>query len=400
MRKRITAALAAAAILVLGALGANFVGPVGSADSASQQAASQGGGGLDQVGTPKEVVKMLKEIDHERVQASVEKLVSFGTRNTLSSQDDPDRGIGAARDWLYSEFQKYAADSGGRMTVELDSYLQPVASRIPVPTVITNVVATLRGTQPESTNRMYVVSGHYDSMCGSPTDPTCDAPGAGDDASGVAAVLEMARVMAKREWESTIVFMAVAGEEQGLYGSNHFAEEARAANLQIEGMFTNDIVGSSTGGTGIRDPFSVRVVRGRRPDRRDNGRGEHAAVGGRRERLAGEADGTLRQVGSGQQPHEHGDQDHLPARPLRARRRSHLLPRERLPLVGSLHRGERGLRPSASERPRRERRADRRPARVRRLQVHRPRGKGECDLARGARGRAGGAQGRQDRRAA
>jgi hypothetical protein len=260
MRKRIKAALAAAAILVLGALAANVVGPVGSAGSAQQQAASQGaGGGLDQVGTPKEVGKMLREIDHERIQASIEKLVSFGTRNTLSSQDDPSRGIGAARDWLFSEFERYAADSGGRMTVELDSYVQPPASRIPVPTVITNVVATLRGTQPESTNRMYVVSGHYDSMCGSPTDAVCDAPGAGDDASGVAAVLEMARVMAKREWESTIVFMAVAGEEQGLYGSRHFASEARAANLQIEGMFTNDIVGNSVGGSGIRDPWSVRL---------------------------------------------------------------------------------------------------------------------------------------------
>ena len=260
MRKRITAALAAAAILVLGALAANFVGPVGTADSAQQQAVGQGaGGGLDQVGTPKEVAKMLREIDPERIQASDEKLVSFGTRNTLSSQDDPVRGIGAARDWIFSEFQKAAADSGGRMTVELQSYVQPVASRIPVPTVITNVVATLRGTQPESANRMYVVSGHYDSMCGSPTDAVCDAPGANDDASGVSAVLEMARVMAKREWESTIVFMAVAGEEQGLYGSNHYAETARAANLQIEGMFTNDIVGSSTGGTGIRDPFSVRL---------------------------------------------------------------------------------------------------------------------------------------------
>ena len=96
---------------------------------------------------------MLREIDPDNIEASDRKLVSFGTRNTLSSQDDPVRGIGAARDWIFSEFPKYAADSGGRMTVALDSYLQPVASRIPVPTVITNVVATLRGTQPESANR-------------------------------------------------------------------------------------------------------------------------------------------------------------------------------------------------------------------------------------------------------
>jgi peptidase M28-like protein len=290
MRKRITAALAAASILVLGALAANFVGPIGSADSAQQAAAQGAGGGLDQVGTPKEVAKMLREIDPERIQAYDEKLVSFGTRNTLSSQDDPVRGIGAARDWIFSEFQKAAADSGGRMTVELQSYLQPVASRIPVPTVITNVVATLRGTQPESANRMYVVSGHYDSMCGSPTDAVCDAPGANDDASGVSAVLEMARVMAKREWESTIVFMAVAGEEQGLYGSNHYAETARAANLQIEGMFTNDIVGSSTGGTGIRDPFSVRLFAEGVPT------DETTAEANTRRSVGGENDSPARQM--------------------------------------------------------------------------------------------------------
>ena len=312
MRKRITAALAAASILVLGALAANFVGPVGSADSAQQAAGQGAGGGLDQVGTPKEVAKMLREIDPERIQAYDEKLVSFGTRNTLSSQDDPVRGIGAARDWIFSEFQKAAADSGGRMTVELQSYLQPVASRIPVPTVITNVVATLRGTQPESASRMYVVSGHYDSMCGSPTNAVCDAPGANDDASGVSAVLEMARVMAKREWESTIVFMAVAGEEQGLYGSNHYAETARAANAQIEGMFTNDIVGSSTGDGHPRSVLGPPLRRGR-ADRRDDRGGQHPALGRRRERLAGTSDGALRQVGGREQPHEHGDQDHLPA---------------------------------------------------------------------------------------
>jgi hypothetical protein len=256
MRKRILGAAIAAVIVVLGALGASLVGPAGSAGSAPQ---SSGGGGPDTRGTPPEVRKMLREIDHENIQRSIEKLVSFGTRNTLSSQTDPVRGIGAARDWLFSEFTRYAADSGGRMTVELDSYVQEPASRIPVPTVITNVVATLRGTQPESANRIYLISGHYDSMCGSPTDGTCDAPGAGDDASGVAVVLELARVMAQREWDATIIFMAVAGEEQGLYGSRHFAAEARAAGLQIEGMFTNDIVGSSLGGSGIKDPFSVRV---------------------------------------------------------------------------------------------------------------------------------------------
>lgn len=202
---------------------------------------------------------MLREISSRNIERTINKLVSFGTRNTLSSQDDPTRGIGAARDWLLDEFRKAAAPSGGRMTVELQSYVQGVAPRIPVPTPITNVVATLRGNSPDSVDRTYVVSGHYDSMPTNVIDITSDAPGANDDASGVAAVLEMARVMATRTFDATIVFMAVAGEEQGLFGSNFFATQAKAANRNIAGMFTNDIIGSSVGGAGERDPFTIRV---------------------------------------------------------------------------------------------------------------------------------------------
>src|SRR5213075_1665499 len=119
------------------------------------------------------------------------------------------------------------------------------AARVPEPTMLTNVVATLKGTQPESSNRVYVVSGHYDSMCNSATDAKCDAPGANDDASGTAAVLEMARVMAKYKFDATIIFMTVAGEEQGLVGSTYFAEQAKQKKMDIEAMFTNDIIGSS-----------------------------------------------------------------------------------------------------------------------------------------------------------
>jgi len=117
----------------------------------------------------------------------------------------------------------------------------------------------LKGTQPESANRVYVVSGHYDSMCTSPTDAKCDAPGANDDASGTAAVLEMARVMAKYSFDATIIFMTVPGEEQGLLGATHFAETAKKNNMDIEAMFTNDIIGSSLGGNGVHDPRTVRV---------------------------------------------------------------------------------------------------------------------------------------------
>jgi peptidase M28-like protein len=196
-----------------------------------------------------ETTAMINQIDAARIKASDLALVGFGTRNTLSSQDDPVRGIGAARNWLFDQFQQIAATSGGRMTVELQSYVQGVATGIPVPTVITNVVATLHGTDPASANRYYYVSGHYDSRCGSTN----------DDASGVTAVLEMARVMATHEFDANIVFMAVAGEEQNLYGSARAATLAQAAGQDVQGMFTNDIIGSSTGGNGIHNPYTVRL---------------------------------------------------------------------------------------------------------------------------------------------
>src|SRR5690348_1123124 len=205
------------------------------------------------------ISNIVREIDARNIEATIRKLVSFGTRNTLSEQNDPKRGIGAARDWLYSEFLKAAEASNGRMTVEKQTFEQQKAARVPQPTMLTNIVATLKGSQPESTDRIYVVSGHYDSMCSSPTDAKCDAPGANDDASGSAAVLEMARVMAKYEFDATIVFMTVAGEEQGLLGSTHFAEEAKKNHWNVDAMFTNDIVGNTLGGNGIRDRNTVRV---------------------------------------------------------------------------------------------------------------------------------------------
>lgn len=241
-----------------------------------------------------EIARMITEIDARNIERAIRKLVSFGTRNTLSAQDDPARGIGAARDWLYSEFVRIAQASGGRMTVEKQSYLQeaqpPPRGRVPVPTIITNVVATLRGAQTESASRMYVVSGHYDSMCSSPTDAVCDAPGANDDASGVAAVLEMARVMASRRFDATIVFMAVAGEEQSLLGSTYYAEQAKQKNWNIEAMLTNDIVGNTTGGNGVRDRRTVRVFSEGVPSN------ETEDEGRTRRSVGGENDSTSRQL--------------------------------------------------------------------------------------------------------
>jgi hypothetical protein len=156
--------------------------------------------------------------------------------------------------------------------------------------MLTNIVATLKGSQPESTDRIYVVSGHYDSMCSSPTDAKCDAPGANDDASGTAAVLEMARVMAKYEFDATIVFMAVAGEEQGLLGSTHFAEEAKKQNWNVDAMFTNDIIGNTLGGNGVRDRGEVRVFSEGVPSN------ETAAEATTRRSVGGENDSASRQL--------------------------------------------------------------------------------------------------------
>jgi hypothetical protein len=192
----------------------------------------------------REIISMLRSVSANRIESDIRKLVSFGTRNTLSTQDNPNRGIGAARDWIFNEFEKISSDCGGCLIVEKQSFTQPKAPRVPEPTLLTNVIATLKGsTDPD---RIYVVSGHYDSMCSSPTDAACDAPGANDDASGTAAVIELARVMSKHKFDATIIFMAVAGEEQGLLGATYFAEQAKQKGLRIEAMFTNDIIGGVT----------------------------------------------------------------------------------------------------------------------------------------------------------
>ncbi|HYJ66035.1 MAG TPA: M28 family metallopeptidase [Nocardioidaceae bacterium] len=250
-RSFLTAAAASAAVVAtpLAASGASAVN-LGSS--------SQGIGVPVRPQPPdKRLSQLCAAIDPRRVEQSIQALVGFGTRHTLSVQDDPNRGIGAARDWIFEQFQSYAARSGGRMTVEKQSFVQPVSPRVPAPTVITNVIATLHG--DSEPNRAYVVSGHYDSRVTDVMNATSDAPGADDDASGVAAVLEMARVMADQHTEATLVFAAVAGEEQGLYGSAHMAATMAEAGVDVQGMFTNDIVGSSTADDGTRDPHTVRL---------------------------------------------------------------------------------------------------------------------------------------------
>ena len=201
---------------------------------------------------------MLRDIDPDRIKATILKLVSFGTRHTASSQTDPNRGIGAATDWVFGQLQSSAAASGGRMTVQKQTFTQPVASNIPVPTTITNVIATLKGAA--SPERFYVITGHLDSRVTDVLNFTDDAPGADDDGSGVAVVLELARVFATQQFPGTLVLATVAGEEQGLFGSAFMAKQMKAAGNDVQGMFSNDIVGASQAWDGTRpDPHTVRL---------------------------------------------------------------------------------------------------------------------------------------------
>ena len=208
-------------------------------------------------GAPNPLIqKMAGEISAERIEARIRKLVSFGTRNSLSDPDSETRGIGAARRWIKAELEKCSAQFGGRLQVAFDEHLVEQGPRIPKPTKIVNVVATLPGTQAESRARHYVVSGHYDSMPSSPVDPEKDAPGANDDASGTAVSMELACVMARYQFDATLVFMMVAGEEQGLLGSYAWANGAKTKGIDVAGMITNDIVGNTRSVDG-------RVERGR-----------------------------------------------------------------------------------------------------------------------------------------
>src|ERR1039457_7169732 len=219
---------------------------------------------------PADLRAMLREVDPGRIQATVLRLTQFGTRHTASSHPDPVRGIGAATAWVFEQMQAIAATSSGRMTVQKQTFVQPVSSRIPVPTTITNVIATLKGTA--SPERFYVVTGHLDSRVTDVLDFTSDAPGADDDASGVAVVLELARLFATRQFAGTLVFATVAGEEQGLYGSTFMAAQMAAAGADVQGMFSNDIVGASQAWDGTRpDPPTLRLFAGRAPGRGGDG---------------------------------------------------------------------------------------------------------------------------------
>jgi hypothetical protein len=208
--------------------------------------------GAEKLPADPQIAAALKQVSAHRIQANIEKLVSFQTRLTLSAQDPESikagHGIGAAREWIKSEFERYSQDCGGCLEVKTDSFTESPADRIPQPTVITNVYAVLKGTDPEGSKRIVLVTGHYDSRNSDTLDVSGIAPGANDDGSGTAVSLECARVLSKLRFPGTIIFLAVAGEEQGLNGSRHFAKMAKDQGWDIEAALNNDIVG------GNRDP--------------------------------------------------------------------------------------------------------------------------------------------------
>ncbi len=206
-----------------------------------------------------DVASAVAAVSTPRVKARIRALVGFGTRHTLSETDSDTRGIGAARRWIAREWQACSTATGGRLQVTLDEHLVPAGTRAPRPTSVVNVVATLPGTDPQARERLLVVSGHYDSRASDVMDATSDAPGANDDASGVAAVMEMACVMARYRYPATLVFIAVAGEEQGLLGAEQWAAQAQRKGLRVEAMITNDIIGSPVGDRGQRDAQQVRL---------------------------------------------------------------------------------------------------------------------------------------------
>lgn len=211
---------------------------------------------------PPEIRDILRDISAKNIESNITKLVSFGNRSTLSSEQSvaSGKGIAAAREWIKSEFERYSKECGGCLEVKTDDFTEGPADRIPKPTQITNVYAILRGSDPAEADRIVLVTGHYDSRNSDTLNTTDAAPGANDDGSGTAVSLECARVMSKHKFPATIVFLTVAGEEQGLNGSRHFAKMARAAGWKLEAALNNDIVGGNkTPGDSMQNPHTVRV---------------------------------------------------------------------------------------------------------------------------------------------
>ncbi|RYY14206.1 MAG: M20/M25/M40 family metallo-hydrolase, partial [Cytophagaceae bacterium] len=206
------------------------------------------------------IQRLVSQVSAKTLEADVRKLVSYGTRHTLSDTKSKTRGIGAARRYVFDEFKKYSKAGGGRMTVEMDTFtLKADGKRVDQTTLMANVLATIPGTDPTDT-RVILMSGHIDSRVTDVMNRTADAPGANDDASGVAAVMEVARVLAGQKFPCTIKLVAVQGEEQGLLGANHLAQRAKKEGWNLIAMLNNDIVGNSHGhDPELTDSLHLRV---------------------------------------------------------------------------------------------------------------------------------------------
>ena len=206
-----------------------------------------------------EIEKMVSEVSKDSLQSYINTVVSFGTRSTLSTQTDTKRGIGAAKNWVLKKFNEFAKNSAGRLSALIDTTTIQPGNRINSSLILGNVMATLKGTDPDD-HRIFIISGHLDSRRSDVMDKTGDAPGANDDGSGTAAVLECARIMSKHSFPATIIFVAVSGEEQGLYGSTLMANKAKKENWDIRAVLNNDIIGSNNSNeTNIINNTKVRV---------------------------------------------------------------------------------------------------------------------------------------------
>ncbi len=196
------------------------------------------------------------QVEPGRLHATIERLVAFGTRHTLSDTTSPTRGIGAARSWVKGQFEDLAKACGGCLIIATPSQVF-TGERVPKPTQIMDVLAIQRGTGDP--DRVVVISGHLDSRVTDAMNATSDAPGANDDASGVAAVMEAARILSKQKFSATIVYAVLSGEEQGLYGGKVLADYATANGWRVEADLNNDIIGNIHGMDGRTDDTHVRV---------------------------------------------------------------------------------------------------------------------------------------------
>ena len=251
-----------------------------------------------------EIEEMLSEVSADSIEKNVYRLADFGTRHTLSETESDTFGIGAARRWIKAEFDRYSQDSNNRLEVEYHRFIQEPDRRIPDSTEIVNVVATLPGSNPAD-DRVFVVSGHYDSRATDVMDAESEAPGANDDASGTAAIMEMARVMSNYDFSATLVFIALAGEEQGLLGAEQWAEDAANEGKNIAGMFTNDIIGNPDAEAGeLSDPYKVRLFAEGIPPQRELDRQtrRYLQTGGESDMPTRQLARTIKEVSEGYLP--------------------------------------------------------------------------------------------------